>query len=783
MAAVARGTVPCVRRGRRPYCKPDKSQDMLDTLRRIVQEVSAAPNLDEALATIVHRVKAAMEVEVCSVYLTDNQQQEHVLMATDGLRPESVLMVRLPFDEGLVGLVCARAEPLNLDDAPSHPAYRYFEESGEEHFHGFLGVPIIHHRKVLGVIVVQQKARQRFNEDQVTFLITIAAQLAGAIAHADASGEIALLRRLPVRPRDSRPLIGVAGAQGVAQGRAVVIFPSEDIDAIPDRPAEDVDGELKLFQDAVEQVKEDIRRLSERMEQVLPTEDKALFDAYLLMLDGDSLVRATEDRIRDGNWAPAALRDTVKEHVRVFTDMEDPYLRERADDVRDLGGRLLRYLQQDDGHSLDYCEDTILVGEEITASMLADVPVERLAGVVSARGSRNSHAAILARALGIPAVMGVVDLPVRQVDGSQIIVDGYSGRVYVSPSDEVREEYRRLATEEAQLREELDELIALPAQTRDEHHVALYANSGLLSDIAPIVMSKAEGIGLYRTEFPFMARQRFPGEEEQCSIYRNVLEAMAPKPVTLRTLDVGGDKALPYFPIQEDNPFLGWRGIRITLDHPEIFLVQVRAMMRANVGLGNLNILLPMLTNVWELDEALVLIRQAYDELFEEGYQLSMPRIGVMVEVPSAVYQAENLARRVDFLSIGTNDLTQYLLAVDRNNANVAELYDALHPAVLRAIAQVVEGAGAAGKPVSVCGEMAGDPVATLILLGMGIDSLSMSAASLQRVKWVIRNFTLDEAREVVEDVLPMENAGAIRQHLVRLLDDAGLGGLVRAGR
>ncbi len=757
---------------------------MLDTLRRIVEEVSSAPNLDAALEMIVKRVKPAMGVEVCSVYLTDPIQKEHILMATEGLRSESVLMVRLLLDEGLVGLVASRAEPVNLSDAPSHPRYRYFPESGEEQFHGFLGVPIIHHRKVLGVVVVQQHAAEAFGEDNVTLLVTIAAQLAGAIAHADASGEIATLKLLKkTAGEDFRPLVGVPGAQGIGMGTAVVIYPMEDLDAIPDRLASDIDLELQLFQDSVEQVKNDIRRLSERLSEVLPSEDKALFDAYLMMLDGDSLIRATEDRIRDGAWGPSALRDTVREHVRVFTDMEDPYLRERADDVRDLGGRLLRYMQEDPMQVPHFSDGTVLVGEDITASMLADAPRDKLKGVISARGSRTSHAAILARALEIPAVMGVEDLPVGQMDGSPVIADGYSGRVYVSPSPTVRQEYERLARDEAQLSEELNELRELPSQTKDGTKIPLFANSGLLADITPITNSGAEGIGLYRTEYPFMIRQRFPGEDGQCATYRHILEQMAPRQVTMRTLDVGGDKALPYFPINEDNPFLGWRGIRITLDHPEIFLVQARAMLRSCAGLGNLNILLPMITNVWELDEALSLFRQAHEELLEEGEKVIMPPMGVMVEVPSAVYQAENLARRVDFLSIGTNDLTQYLLAVDRNNASVAELYDALHPAVLRAMLQVVEGAARAGKPVSICGELAGDPVATPLLIGMGLDSFSISVASLQRVKWVIRNFTLEQAQEILQHVLSMENPRAIRRYMVGILEDAGLGSLVRPGR
>jgi phosphotransferase system enzyme I (PtsP) len=304
-----------------------------------------------------------------------------------------------------------------------------------------------------------------------------------------------------------------------------------------------------------------------------------------------------------------------------------------------------------------------------------------------------------------------------------------------------------------------------------------------LADVKPSLKSGAEGIGLYRTEFPFMIRDCFPGEDEQCKIYRQVLKAFSPAPVTLRTLDIGGDKMLPYFPIEEDNPFLGWRGIRISLDHPEIFLVQLRAMLRASVGLSNMNLLFPMINSVAEVDDALRLLRRAHQELIDVGVNINMPHVGVMIEVPSAVYQVRELARRVNFISVGTNDLTQYLLAVDRNNARVADLYDSLHPAVLRALQQTVDGAKDEKTPVSVCGEMAGDPAAAILLLGMGVDSLSMSAANLPRVKWVIRTFTRRKARMLLKEALTFEYAHLVRHFLNAALEDAGLGGLVRAGR
>jgi len=755
---------------------------MLTTLRRIIQEVNAARNLDQALDIIVEQVREAMHADVCSVYLTDEGLKQHVLMATRGLAPSSVGKVRLGFDQGIVSLVASRAEPINIDNAPEHPRYHFFPGTAEEKYNGFLGVPIIHHRKVLGVLIVQQSKPQRFDEEQENFLITIAAQLAGAMAHAETSGEMEKLLNQH-ETRSARPIHGLPGAPGVAIGTAIAIYPTADLDKIPDRPVDDMDAEIKAFNAALASVKNDIATLSKRLQDILPREERALFDAYLLMLDSHSLRGATAVRIMDGNWAPGAVRRTVEEQIQAFDEMDDPYMRERAEDLRELARRIVHYLLRDARRDVEFPEKTILVGDEITAAQLAEVPRERLIGVVSARGSRTSHVAILARALGLPAVMGVTELPVGRIDGQMVIADGYSGNVYISPSKHVRGEFERLARDEAALSAELCNLREQPAVTTDGRQIPLYANTGLLSDITPSLNSGADGIGLYRTEFPFMVRQRFPGEEEQLRVYQQVLKAFAPRPVTLRTLDVGGDKSLPYFPIHEDNPFLGWRGIRITLDHPEFFLVQVRAMMRASCGLDNLHILLPMISHLAELHEACDLIDRAYSELLEDKYQVTKPKVGVMIEVPSAVYLSRRLASRADFLSIGTNDLTQYLLAVDRNNSRVASLYDALHPAVVDAVNKTIQDAHSVGKPVSVCGEMAGDPAATLLLLGMGIDSLSMSASSLTRVKWVIRSFAAADARRYLDDVMKMDDAASIRQYLNNTLEQAGLGGLVRAGR
>ncbi len=651
-----------------------------------------------------------------------------------------------------------------------------FRIPARKYFRRFSGVPIIHQRKVLGVLVVQRRSPKRFPEDQVSFLITLAAQLAAAIAHAEASGGRSV-PQLKHSPR-ARYVEGVAGAPGVAIGTAVVVYAPANLDAIPDRQIADEAAEESRFRTAVKTVLEDLREMQRRLKRVLPAEDRALFDAYALLLESDSMINGTVQEIQAGNWAQGALRKVVLTHARRFDEMEDDYLRERAQDIREIGRRVLLALQKGNVEKRQYPRRTILVGDEIGATHLAEVPATRIAGVISARGSSSSHVAILARAMGIPAVMGASDLAVSRVDGREVVADGYQGRVYVQPSAVVRREYARLVREQNRLSAELEELRDLPAETVDGQRVPLYVNTGLQADIGPSLRSGAEGIGLYRTEFPFMIREQFPGEDEQTAVYRHVLEAFAPRPVTLRTLDVGGDKALPYFPVQEDNPFLGWRGIRITLDHPEIFLTQARAMLRAAIGLDNLQVLLPMVTDLSEVADASRLLRQAYDELREEGAAVTWPKIGAMVEVPSTVYQAQELAATVDFLSIGTNDLTQYLLAVDRNNARVAKLYDMVHPAVLRAIKQVLAAGRDQRCPVSVCGEMAGDAGAVILLLGMGVSMLSMTAAGLPRVKWVVRSFTRRRCRTLANKALQMNKGSEIRSMLNRELERNGLAAL-----
>lgn len=548
------------------------------------------------------------------------------------------------------------------------------------------------------------------------------------------------------------------------------------------REAADRRAELKAFRDALESVRADIRQVAENLENELGPEDRALFGVYLSILDDSTLGGEVATLIKAGEWAQGALSQVMLRHIRHFERMEHSYLRERAVDVRDLGTRVLGYLQDANRQEVAYPDATVLVAEELTASALGEIPRDKLAGIVSMRGSANSHTAILARAMGIPAVVGVEDLPLKRLPDQQLVVDGYNGRVYVNPHPDLLTRFEGLLAEDEALFEELALLAQQPATTSDGVPVPLWVNTGVAADVQRAVEFGAEGVGLYRTEVSFLLRDRFPSEEEQRQLYREQLETLHPSPVTMRTLDIGGDKALPYFPIEESNPFLGWRGIRVTLDHPEIFLTQVRAMLKANEGLNNLRILLPMVTAIDELRSARQLILRCHAEVMSEGFTTPLPPIGVMIEVPAAVYLAAPLAEEADFLSVGSNDLTQYLLAVDRGNARVADLYQAFHPAVLAALADIIDAAHGQNKSVSICGELAGDPRAAPLLVAMGFDQLSMNAGSLSVIKRVLSAFSRAELKVLLSTLRPLRSSQEVVATLDRALSERGLDIFLRRG-
>ncbi len=745
---------------------------MLSSLRTIVQEVNSARSLSEVLAIIVKEVRDAMSAGVCSVYLFDESDQNYVLMATEGLRQESIGKVRMAMREGLVGLVAAKEEPLNLQDADQHPNFAYFEETGEAPFHSFLGVPIIHHRKVLGVLVLQQETRRRFASEEEAFVVTVCAQLSGAIAHAEATGALRQLASAGRGKSKEAVFPGIPSSSGVGIGRVVLVTSSSDLKMVPERLTDNPGAEVKLFREALKATKRDMRNLGNGLSGKLSAEEFALFEVYIRLLDDRVLINEVISAIKLGQAAPSAWSTVILKHVRTFQKMDDPYLRERAADVNDLGVRVLGYLQAKDKDRAPMPRRIVLVGEDLSATALADIPVHRLVGIISLKGSSNSHMAIVGRALGIPTVMGAINLPWVELEGQELIVDGSTGDVISRATRSVRRHYVQRQREEKLFNKDLEKLRDIPCHTPDGIRFSLWVNTGLRQDTARSLKSGAEAVGLFRTEIPFLMRTSFPTEDEQIEIYREQLSDFAPRPVTMRTLDIGGDKDLPYFPIEEENPFLGWRGIRISLDHPEIFLVQIRAMLRASEGINNLRIMLPMISNVPELDRALQLIERAYQELTqEEGYTIKRPLIGAMIEVPAAVYQVKEIGRRVDFMSVGTNDLTQYLLAVDRNNPRVADLYHTLHPSVLRALKQIYDQASSVNCQLSICGEMAGDPLSTVILLGLGYETFSMSASSLLRVKSILLNVSRKDAKLLSKKALKMSSSKEIIAFLAQSLN------------
>lgn len=773
---------------------------MLTTLRQIVLEFSQDTQLQNALERMVSQIKKALKTDCCSVYLADYSQQHFLLMASDGLALKSLGKTTIGFSEGLVGLVGQREEPLNIANARSHEHYIHAPEVEEDDYNAFLGTPIIHQRKVLGILSIQQKQSRNFNENEEAFLVTLAAQLAAALANAEVNN----LLNKKEKKSSVKQLSGIAGAPGIALSQIVVCQPKANLAtlALKKVPVEEQALQIPRFEEAVSKTLADFEYLSNKLSTIVNDNSLAIFDVYKQLLKQADIGREITKQINQGWQVQSALKLVIEHYVTQFNAIDDSYLRERASDIRDLGNRLLFNLQQQQTQELTLPKNFILLAEDVTAAMLAEYQHKGLKAIVSLSGSANSHAAILAHALELPAIMGVSNIPITQLDQQEAIVDGYSGQLFINPDEALKREYQDLIAQERELTERIQQVIDLPTITKDGRKIELQLNAGLSAEFECPEHLGAFGIGLFRTEIPFMDRHCFPSESEQTQLYENILAGYPKKPVTMRTLDVGGDKSLPYFPIVEDNPFLGWRGIRITLDHPEIFLVQVRAMMRANQHHKNLEIMLPMISNVSEVDEAIRLIDQAYNEVNTElkaehsvkppnkmaakgnlkVAKLTRPKIGIMLEVPSVIFQLEELALRVDFFSVGSNDLTQYLLAVDRNNAQVANLHDAYHPAVLRALNSIAEQSAKYLVPLSLCGELAGEPAGALLLLAMGFDKLSMNGHNIARIKWVIRHVDFKRAKVILAHTLKLTTAKQVHSYLNEQLDQLGLGGFIRAG-
>ncbi|KAF7774199.1 phosphotransferase system, enzyme I, PtsP [Pseudoalteromonas citrea] len=739
---------------------------MLATLRSIVESVAQQPTLNEALTRFVFMVKEAMNTECCSIYFADYSKDNFILMASDGLNPEAIGHFSVGFTEGLVGLVAQREEPINIAHAQSHPRFKHAPEVNEEGFNAFLSVPVVHQRKVLGVIVVQQRVARVFSHDEESFLITLSAQLASQLAHA----EIQSLLTHEASSHQTSVLKGVSSTPGIAIGEAFVVLPKLEFSSVDSQKVADPQSQRSLFLQAVAATRQEFHVLANTLSEHIPKEALAVFDVYQQLLDARSLGLQVEQQLAEGWCAKSALKHVIESLVSQFNEMHDPYIKERAADVKDIGLRILHHLMATEHAVKVYPENTILVTHTLLPSMLADIPKERLKGVVSVQGAANSHASILTRAMGVPAIWGIEDIPLLQLDAKDIILDAYSGRVYISPSHSLRQEYEQLRHQDSALHDKFEAEHALESVTLDGEQVSLLLNAGLDLSTEQMTAHYCDGVGLYRTESWFMQKGQFPTQSEQEKWYREVLSRYHPDPVVMRTLDIGGDKVLEYFDIKEENPFLGWRGIRVSLDHPEIFLDQIKAMIKANVGLGNLRIMLPMVSHTDEIDEAQLLIEQAYFELQDEWADqfllVDKPEMGVMLEVPSSVYLLKDWAEKIDFCSVGSNDLTQYLLAVDRNNTQVAELFDPYHPSVLRVLNQIANSCQDIELPFSLCGELGGEPEGAILLVAMGYRRLSMNILSLNKVKWVLRRLRVEDMELLLNDCLVQSSVKQVHRLL-----------------
>ena len=766
--------------------------------------IGHSQDLQGTLDNIVRIVAERMRSEVCSLYLFDPKDRQLTLWATTGLERGAVGKVTMGLDEGLSGLVIEKGEPVVVVDALAHPRYKYFPETGEERYHSFLGVPIQERRTALGVLVVQTLRRRRFTPTELRLLRAIAVQVRGIILQArllesleskekerqayrarmmDAIRRLDAYEQEGTRPKSGAKrrstqhrLTGTGAAPGFVRGRAHLQHPEVRLDEIEEHTAPDPAAEREHLTKAVAQSCDELVRLKGKMHALAPEVDGALFDAQRMMLEDESFIGKIERRILEGYAAESALKYVVDDYAAAFLAMSDGYLRERASDIRDIGQRILRNLLGLEEQERAFDADAILVGSDLTFSDLSMMEGERPKGIVLATGGVTSHASILAKSFEIPTVVGVGHIADVLHEGDHVIVDGNSGVVYVNPGPDVVREYQRLERGYQAFNRELEAIRDQPAETTDGHRVDLYANIGLLGDVHFADEHGAEGVGLFRTEIPFLSHKEFPSEEEQLALYRVVIERMGGRPVTIRSLDLGADKYASYLTThQEENPFLGWRSIRISVEMPAIFKMQLRAILRAG-ALGPVRMLFPMISSLEEVRRVKELLEEARAELDEAGlqYDRAMP-IGIMIEVPAAVWLAPRLIEEVDFFSIGTNDLIQYLLAVDRNNSKVAPLYEPLHPAVLAAIADVARAAKDAGKWVGMCGEMAADPLCTLPLLGMGLDDLSMGPFFIPIVKRFIRSVSFAEAEDVAREVRGLATSKEVRGCLFARLKELGV--------
>ena len=702
---------------------------LLRRLREIMAEpISAQDRLDK----IVTQIAANMVAEVCSVYVLRSDGVLE-LYATEGLKREAVHHAGLRVGQGLVGTIAAEARPLNLPNAQSHPAFRYLPETGEEIYSSFLGVPILRAGRTLGVLVVQNKAHRTYYDEEVEALQTTAMVLAEMIA----VGELEGLAR-PGTSLDLKRTIMISGVglcEGVGLGHVVLHEPRVVVTALI---GEDAEQESVRLDAAIASLRLFVDDMLSRDDIAETGEHRDILEAYRMFAHDRGWVRRMHEAIRNGLTAEAAVEKVQSDTRARLQRQIDPFLRDRLHDFDDLANRLLRVLMNKPHGPTgeDLPRDAIIIARNMGAAELLDYDRERVRGLVLEEGGPTSHVTIVARALGIATVGRANNVAALVENGDAIIVDGIAGAVHLRPSADVEAAYAEKVRFRARRQEQYRLLRDKPAVTRDGTRIALMMNAGLLVDLPHLTESGAEGIGLFRTELQFMIAARMPKLSEQKALYSSVMEAAGPKPVTFRTLDIGGDKVLPYLrTAQEENPAMGWRAIRLGLDRPGLLRRQIRALLQAAGG-RELKVMLPMITDLWEIREARELIDRELAHMRRHGYEEpARLSVGAMVEVPSLLWQLDGLVKLADFISVGSNDLLQFMTARDRGNMMVAGRFDPLSRPFLRALRAIVRAADAARVPVTLCGEMAGSPIAAMALIGLGFRSLSISAAAIGPVK------------------------------------------------
>lgn len=720
-------------------------------LRRLRDTMAGSGTPQERLDRIVRIVAAEMIAEVSSVYAM-RAGEVLELFATEGLRPEAVHRTRLRVGEGLVGLIAATARPLALADAQAHPSFAYRPETGEEIYRSLMGVPILRGGRVLGVLVVQNRSQRDYDDDEIEVLQTIAMIVAELVA----SGELVNPREiaesqiggmLPVR------LAGIRLNPGLAMGPAVLHEPRLLIQQVV---AEDVTAEIERLRRAVAAMRDAIDELVATSDGLGNGEHRDILETYRMFAADRGWVARIADAIRSGLTAEAAVQKVRDETSRRMMQASDPYLRERLVDLEDLANRLQRHLSAPAGEAVpaELPPEFILVARAMGPAELLDYAHRRIMGLVLEEGSPTAHVAIVARALDMPAV-GRVEGATERIDaGNLVVVDGDHAQILIRPSEDIRQSATATIESRTRRRAYYESLRSAPAVTRDGLGIKLMLNAGLLIDMAQLAATGAEGVGLFRTELPLMVRDTFPAVDDQTEFYRQVFEQAGGRPVVFRTLDLGGDKILPYqAQAAEDNPAMGWRAIRIGLDRPAMLREQLRALVRAAEG-RHLYVKFPMIAEIPELERARGLLGLELARAAGEG---RMPpasvRIGVMLEVPALLWQLPGLCERIDFLSVGTNDLVQFLFACDRGNPRLADRYDPLSAPMLALLREVVAQTSASAVPLSMCGEMAGNPIEAMVLIALGFRTLSMTGTAIGPVKTMIRSLDAAAVAEYLDEI------------------------------